>query len=44
MFTPVFVSLISMEGLGAADSLPLSFDHLLLMGVLVLCGCCVFKY
>lgn len=44
VFTPVFVSLIFIEGLGVADSLPLSFDHLLLMGVFVLCGCCVFKY
>lgn len=44
MFTPVPVSFISMERLGVADSLPLSFDPHLLVGVFVLCGCCVFKY
>lgn len=40
----VSLSLIFIEGLGVADSLPLSFDHLLLVGVFVLCDCCVFKY
>lgn len=47
VFTPVPVSFrefFFIEGLGVADSLPLSFNPLLLVGVFVLCGCCVFKY